>query len=87
MFFGCFSFFIYNFVNDFQNILSYRLGTVNDFHWVFKPVLIKPVLSYIKPHSYSTFFGEEKEINMHARTLSNQRDILIKMITHFNILM
>ena len=34
----------------------YRLGTVNDFHWEFKPVL-----SYSKPHTFSTFFGEEKE--------------------------
>ena len=37
-------------------MLSYRLGTVNDFHCEFKPVL-----SYSKPHTFSTFFGEEKE--------------------------
>jgi len=37
-------------------MLSNRLGTVNDFHWKFKPVL-----SYSKPHTFSTFFGEEKE--------------------------
>jgi len=37
-------------------MLSYRLGTVNDFHWGFKPVL-----SNSKPHTFSTFFGEEKE--------------------------
>jgi len=37
-------------------MLSYRLGTVNDFHWEFKPVL-----SYSKPHTFSTFLGEEKE--------------------------
>jgi len=37
-------------------MLSYRLGTVNDFHWEFKPVL-----SYSKPHTFSTFIGEEKE--------------------------
>jgi len=37
-------------------MLSYRLGTVNDFHWEFQPVL-----SYSKPHTFSTFFGEEKE--------------------------
>jgi len=37
-------------------MLSYRLGTVIDFHWGFKPVL-----SYSKPHTFSTFFGEEKE--------------------------
>jgi len=36
--------------------LSYRLGTVNDFHWGFKPVL-----SYSKPHTFSTSLGEEKE--------------------------
>ena len=37
-------------------MLSYRLGTVNDFHWGFKPVL-----SYSKPHTFSTSLGEEKE--------------------------
>jgi len=47
-------------------MLSYRLGTVNDFHWEFKPVL-----SYGKPHTFSTLFGEEKE-RKHAFTLSNQ---------------
>jgi len=36
-------------------MLSYRLGMVNDFHWEFKPVL-----SYSKPHNFSTSFGEEK---------------------------
>jgi len=42
-------------------MLSYRFGTVNDFHWDFKPVL-----SYSKPHTFSRFFfGEEKEKNMH----------------------
>jgi len=37
-------------------MLRYRLGTVNGFHWEFKSVLI-----YSKPHTFSTFFGEEKE--------------------------
>jgi len=37
-------------------MLSYRLGMVNDFHWEFKPVL-----SYSKPYTFSTFFGEEKK--------------------------
>jgi len=41
-------------------MLSYRLGTVNDFHWE-----LKPVLSYSKPHTFSTFFGEEKERKVH----------------------
>jgi len=36
------------------------------FIWVFKHVL-----SYSKPHIFSTFFGEEKE-RKHAYTLSNQ---------------
>jgi len=35
-------------------MLRYRLGAVNDFHWEFKPVL-----SYSKPHTFSTLFGEE----------------------------
>jgi len=47
-------------------MLSYRLGTVNDFHLGFKPVL-----SYSKPHTFSTFFGEEKE-GKNAFNLSNQ---------------
>ena len=37
-------------------MLSYRLSSVNDTHWEFKPVL-----SYSKPHTFSTCFGEEKE--------------------------
>jgi len=41
-------------------MLSYRLGTVNDFHWGFKPAL-----SYSKPHTFSTSLGEEKERKMH----------------------
>jgi len=39
-------------------MLSIRL--VNDFHWEFKLVL-----SYSKPHTFSTFVGEEKEKTMH----------------------
>ena len=38
VFFGFFLFIL-------QEMLSYRLGTVNDFHWE-----LKPVLSYSKPH-------------------------------------
>jgi len=47
-------------------MLSYRLDTVNDFHLEFKPGL-----SYSKPHTFSTFFGEEKE-RKNAFTLSTQ---------------
>ena len=47
-------------------MLSYHLNTVNDFHWEFKVVL-----SYSKLHTFSAFFGEEKE-RQHAFTLSNQ---------------
>jgi len=43
-------------------MLSYRLGTVNDFHWGFKPVL-----SYSKPHTFSTFFGEEKPDHLEGK--------------------
>jgi len=39
-------------------IMSYRLGTVNAFHWE-----CKPVFSYSKPHTFSTIFGEDKENN------------------------
>jgi len=48
-------------------MLSYRLGTVNDFHWDFKPVL-----SFSKPHTFSTFFGEERE-RENALTHSNHK--------------
>ena len=38
-------------------MVSYRLGTVDDFHWEFKPLL-----SYSKPSShFLNIFGEEKE--------------------------
>jgi len=47
-------------------MLSYRLGTVNDFHWE-----IKPVLSYSKSHTFSTSLREEKE-RKNAFYLSNQ---------------
>jgi len=49
-----------------QEMSSYRLGTVNDFHWGFKPVL-----SYSKPHTFSTSLGKEKE-RKNAFNLSSQ---------------
>jgi len=47
-------------------MLSYRLGTVIDIHWK-----LKTVLSYSKPHTFSTSLGEEKERN-NAFNFSNQ---------------
>jgi len=47
-------------------VLSCRLGTANDFHCEFKPVL-----SYSKPQTFTTLFGEEKE-RKDAFNLSNQ---------------
>ena len=44
-------------------MLIYRLGTVNDCHWEFKSVL-----SYSKPHTFSTFFGEGKERTRKSKT-------------------
>jgi len=44
-------------------MLSYRLGTVNDFHWEFKPVL-----SYSKPHknqnpkTFKNIFDEHNNV-------------------------
>jgi len=46
-------------------MLSYRLGTVNDFHWEFKPVF-----RFSKPHAYSTFIGDEKENQLHMYVLT-----------------
>jgi len=37
-------------------MLNYRLGTVNENHWGFKPVF-----RCSKPHTYSTFIGEANE--------------------------
>jgi len=37
-------------------MLNYRLGTANAKHWGFKPVF-----RCIKPHTFTTFSGEEKE--------------------------
>ena len=67
MFFGffIFLFFLNNFLNEFSK-KCYRLGTVKDFHWEFKPVL-----SYSKPHTFSTSLGEEKK-EKNPFTLSNQ---------------
>jgi len=53
-------------------MLTYRLGTVNDFQWEFKPVL-----SYSKPHTFSTFFGKEKG-RKNAFTLSNHISSILK---------
>jgi len=58
-------------------MLSYRLGTVNDFHWEFKPVLI-----YSKPHTFPTFFDEEKE-RKNAFNLSNQVSLDLKFAVCF----
>jgi len=40
-------------------MLNYRLDTVNEKHWGFKPVF-----RCSKPHTFSTFSGEEKEKKM-----------------------
>ena len=37
-------------------MMSYHLGTVNDFHWG-----LKPVSNYSTPHTFPTFIGEDKE--------------------------
>jgi len=43
-------------------MLNYRLGTVNEKDWGFKPVF-----RCSTPHTFSTFSGEEKETkNVHS---------------------
>jgi len=59
--FSIFLFFIFNFQllkGLLQKILNYRLGTVNENHWGFKPVF-----RCSKPHTFSTLSREEKEKN------------------------
>jgi len=56
VFFGFFCVFILNFQllkGLLQKMLNYRLGTVNEKHWGFKPVF--------RCFTFSTFSGEEKE--------------------------
>ena len=59
VFFGFFYFFfIFSFQLDLlkgllQKMLNYRLGTVNKKHWGFKPVF-----RCSKPHTFSTFSGQ-----------------------------
>jgi len=53
------AFFIFNFQllkGLLQKMLNCRLGTVNEKHWGFKPVF-----RCSKPHTFSTFSGEENE--------------------------
>jgi len=40
-------------------MLCYRLGTVNGFHWGFKPDL-----SYSKPYTFSTYLEKKKKYNL-----------------------
>ena len=54
-----FLFFIFNFQllkGLLQNMLIYRLGTVNEIQWGFKPVF-----RCSKPHIFLTFVGEAKD--------------------------
>ena len=45
-------------------MLNYRLGTVNEKPWGFKPVF-----RCSKPHTYSTFIGEENENQIYSYIL------------------
>jgi len=55
-------------------MLNYRLGTVNEKHWGFKPVF-----RCSKPHTFSTFSAEAKEKSVHSlfltRPLRNKTEI------------
>jgi len=49
--------------------LNYRLGTVNGFHWGFKPVL-----NYITSYTFSTLFGEKAGLYNTNEVLNSQGD-------------
>jgi len=51
-------------------MLGNRLDTIIDLLWRFKPVL-----SYSKPHNFSTFSGEEKDNTMHLLCIPRLRKI------------
>ena len=55
-------------------MLSYRLGTVNDFQWVFKPVL-----SYSKPPIISTFLEKKKKDNRTQGALGRSPEEKVKV--------
>jgi len=61
--FSIFLIFIFNFqlLKGLQKMLNYRLGTVNEKHWGFKPVF-----RCSKPHTFSTLSGEEKKMSIHS---------------------
>ena len=59
-------------------MLSYRLDTVNDFHWEFKPVL-----SYSKLHTFSTILEKKKKEKMH---LLYRWEYIVCISTLFNTL-
>ena len=73
VFFGFFCcFFIFNFQllkGLLQKMLNYRLGTVNEKHWGFKPVF-RCCCCSSKPHTFSTFSVEEKEKKRKPKSLS-----------------
>ena len=63
-------------------MLSYRLGTVNDFHWEFKPVL-----SYSKPHTFSTFFFQNCVsviVMKYVHNINVNYKIAINLIYNYN---
>jgi len=57
-------------------MLSYRFGTINDFHWE-----LKPILSCSKPHTFSTFFGKRERKN----ALTQMFEIAISLHYKFSI--
>jgi len=70
-------FFIFNFQllkGLLQKMLNYRLGTVNEKHWGFKPVF-----RCSKPHIFSTFFGEDKEKKCPFRGRKNDKNLYVSI--------
>jgi len=63
-FWSCLVFLVYKY-DSLKQILSYRLGTVNDFHW-----RVKPVFHNWKLHTYFTLIGHENKIKI--MTLATQ---------------
>jgi len=61
----CFFFNFHLFKRLLQKMLNNRLGPVNEKHWGFTPVF-----RCSKPHTFSTFSGEEKEKNVHSLFLT-----------------
>jgi len=72
-----FLFSIFNYLQDFsKTMLNYRIGTVNEKHWGFKLFF-----RCSKPHTFSTFSGEEKGKKMSIHSFKQGHKFMSNVTT------